>query len=400
MPSHADEDLVDQIYEAALIPDLWPAVLGQMAGRTGSIGAMLFVTNHQAVSRWTACEGAAPIVTDWIREGWPARNTRPARMFAEKRAGWVTEAEIYTPEELLREPDYLGFYHPRGLGHAAGTGIFLPSGDLGVFDIQRARAAGPIGPAGKAFLDGLRPHLGRAALMAARLELERIRASVALLATIGLPAAVLTVSGRVVAANALLDALQGQVIPRAFGCLGFHEPAADALLQAVLSRKDPAAGGSSIPLPALDERPPAVAHVLPMRGMARELFANAHTLVVVTPLTGGAAPDADLLGGLFDLTPAEARVARGLAEGRTLDHIAAAAGTSLATVRTQLRHVMGKTGTSRQAEIVALLAGARRFAVRAEAAPTATGAARGPGTGAIPTAKTRGAKPTASLHKG
>lgn len=236
--------------------------------------------------------------------------------------------------------------------------------------------------------------------MAARLEPERIRASVALLATLGLPAAVLTVSGRVVAANALLDALQGQVTPRAFGRLGFHEPAADALLQAVLSRKDPAAGGTSIPLSAVEERPPAVAHGLPMRRMARDFFANAHTLVVVTPLTEDVVPDADLLGGLFDLTPAEARVARGLAEGRTLDHIAAAAGTPLASVRTQLRHVMGKTGTSRQAEIVNLLAGARRIAPHSGAPRPETDGAMGEGTDPVPAAKHRGAKPSPSLHKG
>lgn len=58
---------------------------------------------------------------------------------------------------------------------------------------------------------------------------------------------------------------------------------------------------------------------------------------------------------MFDLTPSEARVARGLATGDSLDDIASSGGVSRNTVRCQLQHVLQKVGCSRQAEATALL---------------------------------------------
>jgi DNA-binding CsgD family transcriptional regulator len=60
---------------------------------------------------------------------------------------------------------------------------------------------------------------------------------------------------------------------------------------------------------------------------------------------------------LFDLTPAEARVARSLAAGDTVDGIAAAAAVSSNTVRTQVRGILEKTGLHRQAQVISLLGG-------------------------------------------
>jgi DNA-binding CsgD family transcriptional regulator len=49
-------------------------------------------------------------------------------------------------------------------------------------------------------------------------------------------------------------------------------------------------------------------------------------------------------------------VARGLAVGDTLEEIAAAGGVAITTVRSQMRQVLEKTGCTRQAEVVSLLA--------------------------------------------
>jgi DNA-binding CsgD family transcriptional regulator len=65
----------------------------------------------------------------------------------------------------------------------------------------------------------------------------------------------------------------------------------------------------------------------------------------------------ELVQSLFDLTPAEARVARGLASGRTVDQLAGDAGVSPNTVRVQVRGVLEKTGCERQTDVVALLGG-------------------------------------------
>jgi DNA-binding CsgD family transcriptional regulator len=80
---------------------------------------------------------------------------------------------------------------------------------------------------------------------------------------------------------------------------------------------------------------------------------------MLTPVTRPEAPSVELVRSLFDLTPAEARVARSLAGGQTLKVIAAQSGASMNTVRTHLRSVMTKTGYNRQSDVVALLNGLR-----------------------------------------
>lgn len=69
-----------------------------------------------------------------------------------------------------------------------------------------------------------------------------------------------------------------------------------------------------------------------------------------------------LLMQLFDLTPAEADIARALAHGDALEDIAAALDISPHTVKTHLQKLFRKTGTCRQGELVAMLhRGAGRF---------------------------------------
>jgi DNA-binding CsgD family transcriptional regulator len=100
-----------------------------------------------------------------------------------------------------------------------------------------------------------------------------------------------------------------------------------------------------------------VAHVIPIRLSARDIFVRCAAALVLTPVTLPQAPPVELVQSLFDLTPAEARVARSLASGKTLADIASAGDVSRSTVRTQLDRVMEKTGCNRQADVVALLTG-------------------------------------------
>jgi DNA-binding CsgD family transcriptional regulator len=59
---------------------------------------------------------------------------------------------------------------------------------------------------------------------------------------------------------------------------------------------------------------------------------------------------------LFRLTPAEARLAAGIATGAPLADVADGLGIGRETARTQLRSVFAKTGTTRQAELVRIIA--------------------------------------------
>ena len=66
---------------------------------------------------------------------------------------------------------------------------------------------------------------------------------------------------------------------------------------------------------------------------------------------------ASLLGALFDLTLAEARVARALVSMKTPDEIAVDLGLSRETARKQMKAIFDKTGMCSQARLVQLVSG-------------------------------------------
>lgn len=76
-----------------------------------------------------------------------------------------------------------------------------------------------------------------------------------------------------------------------------------------------------------------VAHVVPTRHRALDLFAGAAEILVLTHVTAPDAPPVELIQSLFDLTAAEARVARRLRDGARLEDIATSGGVSRNTVR-------------------------------------------------------------------
>jgi DNA-binding CsgD family transcriptional regulator len=67
-------------------------------------------------------------------------------------------------------------------------------------------------------------------------------------------------------------------------------------------------------------------------------------------------PHSGILQALFDLTPAEARLARSLANGASPDAIAGQLGVRVSTIRSQLKSLFAKLGINRQAQLVAMLA--------------------------------------------
>ena len=93
---------------------------------------------------------------------------------------------------------------------------------------------------------------------------------------------------------------------------------------------------TSIAVAATAERITMVLHLLPVRGAAHDIFTQSNALLVVTPVDRAAVPTAEVLQGLFDLTPAEARVARGIGMAETIDALADATGVNRETVRSQV----------------------------------------------------------------
>jgi DNA-binding CsgD family transcriptional regulator len=118
-----------------------------------------------------------------------------------------------------------------------------------------------------------------------------------------------------------------------------------------------------------DTQAALIAHVVPVRRSARDLFAECVGVLILMPVKTPHALPVELVQSLFDLTVAEARVARSLTMGQTVDEIASEKGVSIHTVRTQVRGVLEKTGSRRQAEVIALFGGIRALGNESEFAP-------------------------------
>jgi DNA-binding CsgD family transcriptional regulator len=352
--------LVDSIYECALLPELWPGVLDRMATIAGAGTGILFAASRR-VTNWTASDAARENMARFVGTDLIVRSQRLGRIVGLNHAGFVRESDIYTLEEMERDPVYKEFLWPNGLGWAAATAIRVPTGDVVVLSLERERARGPVDLDLIPHLDSLRPHIARSALLSARLQLERARIASETLELLGLPALVLDVGGRVIAANAGAEALGDYLRWGAQNRISMRDIAADGLLQLAMSRLDDVAGGAvrSFAMRSRDALPGMIAHVIPIRGTARDLFVRCAAILVLMPVSVPQAPPADLVQSLFDLTPAEARVARGLASGDTVGTIASKGGVSANTVRAQVRSILDKTGCHRQTDVVALLSGIR-----------------------------------------
>jgi len=352
-------ELIDSIYECAMLPELWPGVLDRLATMAGARGGLLF-TVRSSVTNWTSSEVLRGGMTRFVNSDLGLRSQRYNRLIAARHAGFLRELELYGNEANLGDdPIYREFLWPGGLGWAAGTAVQVPTGDSLLITVERDRARGPVEAGVIQHLDALRPHLARSALLSARLQLERARVASETLALLGLAALVIDGSGKVVVANALAEALGDRIRWRARDRVSLTDAAADALFQQAVSQIDADAGGAprSFALRKTATLSGMIAHVVPIRGTARDLFVRCAAILVITPVAMPQAPPVELVQSLFDLTPAEARVARNLVSGDTVDDIAAQGGVSSHTVRTQVRGILGKTGCRRQTDVVALLSG-------------------------------------------
>jgi DNA-binding CsgD family transcriptional regulator len=349
-------ELIDRIYECAFVPELWPGVLDDLAAIADGEGGLLFA-GRDRVLNWTSSATLEDTFRSYVNDGWFARCSRRVCLFGPNPPAFLAEHDFWTPEQLDANPIYRDFFRPRGLGWSAGTGLPIPTGDNIVFSVERAFERGPMEREVVGRLTELRPHLARSALIAARLGLQRATGASETLSALGLPTALIDASGRLVAMNALMEALGDHVKGQAHDRIVFGDAGANPLLRAALDalQADPGRAVQSFPLRDAERRAVMVAHIVPINRSARDIFARSYALLSLTPVAAKAAPPAELIRVLFDLTASEARVARGLAGGDTLDDIAAESGTAISTVRSHLKAVMEKTGCSRQAELVALM---------------------------------------------
>jgi DNA-binding CsgD family transcriptional regulator len=239
-----------------------------------------------------------------------------------------------------------------GLGENMAT-ITQRLPDMRVMSVRGARFANTLarGPAVAA-------GVGSRAPVVVGEGLEWARAAADAYALLGLPAAVLSSSHRLVTANEPMEVFIPGVVQIRPSRIGLADRRADAILAQLLQQIQGHAEGQmrSFPIAATPELPAWIAHIIPVRGTAKDMFAVA-CMLVIAAVARPAIASAQLIQDLFHITAAEARVARGIAAGKTVHDLAVEAGVSSGTIRQHLKSVFSKTGVSRQADLVGILGG-------------------------------------------
>jgi DNA-binding CsgD family transcriptional regulator len=131
--------------------------------------------------------------------------------------------------------------------------------------------------------------------------------------------------------------------------------ALDRAVHALLWRAD----GASLQPPVVmrrEEGQPILAYASRLSGVAADCFAPCQVIAVLVDLEARVRLVERDLMSIFNLTPAEARLASRLSSGDSIEEIAGQLSITYETSRKQLKSIFQKTNTHRQAQLVALLA--------------------------------------------
>ncbi len=328
---------------------------------SGSASGSILVFKERQPPRFRTTKLTQQSLHDFCSTDAWQRNIR-VKLVGVANTSFACDVDYLDPDELKQDSVHQSLT-ALNLGWQLGLMVPMPTGDMAVYTFERFVADGRHEQDAVDRLNRLVPHLSRVGLLSARLGLERARNAVSTLEVLGLPAAVLSHGGHVRAVNAPLEALADVFLPAARGRMTIADSGANLFFQKAIEASDHLATEvRSFPVPRPPGEPALVLHVLPLVRAAHEIFANADILVVVTTVsTSTMLPTPELLHGLFDLTPAEAKLAVALSAGKSLRQAAAEQNIQYGTARSYVERTLQKTGTRQQSELVTLLKSAKPF---------------------------------------
>ncbi|GIL40113.1 helix-turn-helix transcriptional regulator [Roseiterribacter gracilis] len=258
-------------------------------------------------------------------------------------------------ERMLRSEIYNDLIEPTtgGVVHCMGT-PFVAHDSRGTLSLMRSQRAGSFDDDDEALVARLAPHLGQMLSLRTRLQGSGRRALYAEDALDTVPFGVLRcrVDGRVTFANrqarAIFDANDGLRTSPLLECA--LRSAQAALLTRLRAVVRGVVAESALQVERPSGAPSYRVIILPFATSQRT--GDDEALVFVhDPMT----QDAGLqqrAAELFGLSPAEADLAVGLAQGETVQEIADRRQVRISTVRSQLQSALAKTGAARQADLI------------------------------------------------
>ena len=264
--------------------------------------------------------------------------------------------------EASCHPFHEAFNKPQGFVDALAIGLTRDAQSIGTIGFNRHADAGLVGSREIEIMRLLLPHLQRAATISRVLEARSIaiRQLETVLSGLAIPVAVVSGDLTVKFVNSALSDILGtpdRNFDVVHGQFRLRFSPAHAML--VTTLRDATNEGCiegraafGIPIGSADERVQSL-HILPLPGKAT---VGQEFAIILTPLSAALESAGSTVASLFQLTQAEQRVFEQIAAGRSVDDASATLGIAESTIRTHLLKIFAKTGTSRQAELVALAA--------------------------------------------
>lgn len=374
MPGGAYDDqrlisLLDDIYGAVTDREAWDPLALKIAGAFDASSCVVKSADTSGGGRGFG--GLTPNITDRIWADYETHYHAHDLWLAAslRRPSEVIMGREEVPEDwYLKSEFYNDFCLRAGVHDVLSAAFPLDGNMLGMVSVHRPRDAPRFTEHERVAFARLVPHLSRVLHLTnglSTLTLDSL-ASLGALERSNLATIALARNGLILFANRTAERLlkKGEglstVNGRLSGTTGKVTGRLVALLHAVTAPEGASSGprpehGGGITIPRGEGRLPLTALVMPFRPKLPATHAALPAALVFVSDPESATIATESLQDLFGLTPAQAAVARCLAEGDSLEMIGQKLRISLHTARGHLKAIFAKTETSRQPQLVALL---------------------------------------------
>jgi DNA-binding CsgD family transcriptional regulator len=352
--------LTDLVYEAAVDATAWPVAV---AGIADALHA-----HATTIGIYDTTGSAPPIVAaprtdpEWLkifRERWSKNNIVRERNLALMPVGVPLRFDqLMEQSEWERTSFYNEFCAPQRLNLALLVNLVQNEKAISGAGFYRSWRQGAFAGEDVRLLAALGPHLRRAValnLRLARVEMER-HSSAEMLNRCDHGAILVDESARILFANVAAEAIlrEGDGLRVRDGRLSAATAASTRALRGMIAGNEDPADRSVVALPCSDGRKMAV-QVLPLGAETAWLAQRAAAIIFFKDPKAVALPLREDIRVLFDLTRAQAALAREILRGDGVQAAADRLNITRATARTHLLEIFQKTGTRRQAELVRVI---------------------------------------------
>jgi DNA-binding CsgD family transcriptional regulator len=355
------------VYEAAYDPSHWPDVLRAIGEFFGSSRSCICCFDARpGATRVRDSVGSSP---DPELETFAFQATTESTLIVGMDK-W-TAGQVYRRREILNEDHFRNcdFWHdwlkPRQMDEAVVSNLAISGSTLWTLDVSRMAKFGEFQRPELELLRKMTPHIARAGQIGEALQQTVLTKSVQASMSLGM----LVVDPELRSldinecAETLLSRSKGRIgLSRGKVCV--REPLhAHRLAEMVVDACStpmgsvPAVGGMMLLPGQLPGESGLLVSVAPLAASQRfGLRAKQCATIMIRELGGKPMEGLEkTLCSLFDLSPAEARLASAIAAGKSLNQAAFAAGITVSSARTYLARIFAKTGARQQSQLVILL---------------------------------------------